>query len=106
MDFLLSGTFARFDAWFLIANLAFLIAATVSYVVEKLFWLFRVVSPIKPNHSAQSAIQQPPASQPAEAKSPSAGAVQQTNGAPASKSVEEPAALREDPSEDESEAEE
>ncbi len=56
MDFLLSGAFARFDAWFLLANLVFLIAAAVSYVVEKLFWLFRVVSPIKPNHAA-SAIQ-------------------------------------------------
>lgn len=54
MDFLLSGAFARFDAWFLIANLTFLMAATVSYVVEKLFWLFRVVSPIKPNYAAQS----------------------------------------------------
>lgn len=53
MDFLLSGAFARFDAWFLIANLTFLIAATVSYVVEKLFWLFRVVSPIKPSYQAQ-----------------------------------------------------
>lgn len=57
MDFLLSGAFARFDAWFLVANLTFLIAATVSYVVEKLFWLFRVVSPIKPNHSVPSPAQ-------------------------------------------------
>lgn len=60
MDFLLSGAFARFDAWFLVANLTFLIAATVSYVVEKLFWLFRVVSPIKPNYQAQA----PQAAQP------------------------------------------
>lgn len=54
MDILLSGAFARFDAWFLLANLAFLSAATVSYVVEKLFWLFRVVSPIRPNHAVSS----------------------------------------------------
>lgn len=51
MDILLSAAFARFDAWFLIANLAFLLAAAVSYVVEKLFWLFRVVSPIRPQAS-------------------------------------------------------
>lgn len=57
MDFLLSGPFARFDAWFLVANLAFLMVAAVSYVVEKLFWLFRVVSPIKQNHAAQASVQ-------------------------------------------------
>ncbi|MDQ1343687.1 MAG: hypothetical protein QG650_407 [Patescibacteria group bacterium] len=47
MDLLLSAAFARFDAWFLLANLTFLLLATTSYVVEKLFWLFRVVSPIR-----------------------------------------------------------
>lgn len=83
MDFLLSGAFARFDAWFLVANLAFLMAATVSYVVEKLFWLFRVVSPIKPNYAAQAATQAQ--SQPAEAKS--APAVQETPKATASKTA-------------------
>lgn len=83
MDFLLSGAFARFDAWFLVANLTFLIAATVSYVVEKLFWLFRVVSPIKPNHSAPPAAQ--PQAQPAEAKS--AAAVQEDSKSAVSKTA-------------------
>lgn len=59
MDFLLSGAFARFDAWFLLANLVFLAAAAVSYVVEKLFWLFRVVSPVKQNHAAAVSASQP-----------------------------------------------
>lgn len=51
MDFLLSAAFARFDAWFLLANLAFLFLAISSYVAEKLFWLFRVVSPIRSAHA-------------------------------------------------------
>lgn len=50
MDFLLSAAFIRFDAWFFLANLVFLFFAIVWYIVEKLFWLFRVVSPL---HSPQ-----------------------------------------------------
>lgn len=46
MDLILSAAFVRFDAWFLIVNLFLLVAASVSYVVERLFWLFRVVSPV------------------------------------------------------------
>lgn len=46
MDLILSAAFVRFDAWFLVINLFLLVAASVSYVVEKLFWLFRVVSPV------------------------------------------------------------
>lgn len=84
MDFLLSGAFARFDAWFLIANLTFLMAATVSYVVEKLFWLFRVVSPIKPNYAAQAAAQsQQP--EPPETKASAIVAAPEVAKAPASK---------------------
>lgn len=47
MDFLLSAAFIRFDAWFFLANLVFLFFAIVWYVIEKLFWLFRVVSPLR-----------------------------------------------------------
>lgn len=103
MDFLLSGAFARFDAWFLIANLAFLLAATVSYVVEKLFWLFRVVSPIKPNYAAQSAAQ-PQSSQQAETKAPP---IAQKEESAASKTVEKEVVPEEETSEgaDESETE-
>lgn len=103
MDFLLSGAFARFDAWFLIANLAFLLAATVSYVVEKLFWLFRVVSPIKPNYAAQPAAQ----SQPSQQVETKAAPIVQKEEAAASKSVEKDVAPQEEAPEgaDESETE-
>lgn len=103
MDFLLSGAFARFDAWFLIANLAFLLAATVSYVVEKLFWLFRVVSPIKPNYAAQPAAQ----SQPSQQVETKAAPIAQKEEAAASKSVEKDVAPQEEAPEgaDESETE-
>ncbi len=53
MDFLLSATLVRLDAWFFFANLAFLLAAAVSYVAEKLFWLFRVVSPVRAAQAAK-----------------------------------------------------
>ncbi|MFB0964770.1 MAG: tetratricopeptide repeat protein [Patescibacteria group bacterium] len=86
MDFLLSGAFARFDAWFLIANLTFLIAATVSYVVEKLFWLFRVVSPIKPNCQAQNQ----PAVQ-SDSKAETAGLQETAKAAPSKTSTPEAA---------------
>lgn len=99
MDFLLSGALARFDAWFLIANLAFLMTAAVSYVVEKLFWLFRVVSPIKPNYAAQ-----PQPSQQVETK---AAPIAQKEEAAASKSAEKDVAPQEEAPEgaDESETE-
>ncbi len=53
MDFFLSATLVRFDAWFFFANLAFLFLAASSYVAEKLFWLFRVVSPVRAAQSAK-----------------------------------------------------
>lgn len=53
MDFLLSATLVRLDAWFFFANLAFLLVAAVSYVAEKLFWLFRVVSPVRAAQTAK-----------------------------------------------------
>lgn len=63
MDFLLSATLVRFDAWFFFANLAFLFVASVSYVVEKLFWLFRVVSPVRAAQTAKENGKAPPSSE-------------------------------------------